>query len=360
MHRHLSVANPGAVTASRQRISRLRSNVHRTSVRRAAVRLKCICGRAAFRLLTRVSAGNHDDDQANPLPGRFFLRRPNTRSSTPSRSPVGPGSVSTLHVYRPSIVSGPNEMLSDKRLSDVLTQLRTDTDPWIDMVSPRGTVVDVLFGTGQPAPQILDLATSLPADVIVMGTHGASGFEHLVLGSVTEKVLRKARCPVLTVPPRAHATSALPFKQLLCAMDFSGSSLAALELASSFAEESGSALTLLHVIEWPWEEPPAPVLQELPPEQATALAEFRRNLTKSATERLERLVPEGVRERCRIMSRVAHGKAYVETLRVAAEDHTDLIVMGVHGRECDRPAGVWLDDVSSDSTRDLSGDDAAA
>jgi nucleotide-binding universal stress UspA family protein len=242
-------------------------------------------------------------------------------------------SVSAFHVYHPSAVSGPIEMPSDERLSDVaLTQLRADTDAWIEMASPRGTVVDVLFGTGQPAAQILDLAMSLPADVIVMGTHGASGFEHLVLGSVTEKVVRKARCPVLTVPPRAHATSALPFKQLLCAMDFSESSLAALELALSFAEESGSALTQLHVIEWPWEEPPPPVLQELPPEQATALAEFRRNLTQSATERLERLVPEGIRDRCRIMSRVAHGKAYVETLRVAAEDHTDLIVMGLHGR----------------------------
>jgi nucleotide-binding universal stress UspA family protein len=242
-------------------------------------------------------------------------------------------SVSALHVYSPSIVSGPNEMPSAVHLSDVaLTQLRADTDAWIDKAGAGGTVVDVLFGMGQPAPQILDLATSLPADLIVMGTHGASGFEHLVLGSVTEKVLRKARCPVLTVPPRAHATSALPFKRLLCAMDFSESSLAALELALSFAEESGSALTLLHVIEWPWEEPPPPVLQELPPEQATALAEFRRNLTQSATERLEKLVPEGLRDRCRITPRVAHGKAYVETLRVASEDSIDLIVMGVHGR----------------------------
>jgi nucleotide-binding universal stress UspA family protein len=242
-------------------------------------------------------------------------------------------SVSALHVYRSSSVSGPNEMPSDQRLSDeALTRLRADTDAWIERASPRGTVVDVLFGTGQPAPQILDLASCLPADMIVMGTHGASGFEHLVLGSVTEKVLRKARCPVLTVPPRAHATSALPFKQLLCAMDFSESSLAALELALSFAEESGSALTLLHVIEWPWEEPPGPVLQELPPEQATALAEFRCYVTQRATERLERLVPEGIRDRCRIMLRVAHGKAYAETLRVAAEDRTDLIVMGVHGR----------------------------
>ena len=42
---------------------------------------------------------------------------------------------------------------------------------------------------------------SMPADLVVMGTHGRSGFERLMLGSITEKVLRRAACPVLTVPP---------------------------------------------------------------------------------------------------------------------------------------------------------------
>jgi nucleotide-binding universal stress UspA family protein len=52
---------------------------------------------------------------------------------------------------------------------------------------------------GRPAGEILKAAAVLPADLIVMGTHGASGFERLVLGSVTEKVLRQATCPVLTL-----------------------------------------------------------------------------------------------------------------------------------------------------------------
>ena len=207
-------------------------------------------------------------------------------------------------------------------------------------------MVDVLFETGQPAPQILDLATSLPADMIVMGTHGASGFEHLVLGSVTEKVLRKARCPVLTVPPRAHATSALPFKQLLCAMDFSESSLAALELALSFAEESGSALTLLHVIEWPWEEPPPPVLQELPPEQATALAEFRRNLTTSAHGAARET---GARRRPGAMPDHVAGRSRQGVRGDPARCRRGSHRSDRHGRsrpECGRPAGVWLDDAT--------------
>jgi nucleotide-binding universal stress UspA family protein len=241
-------------------------------------------------------------------------------------------SVAALHVYSP-VVPGFGIPPSDARVSgDEVTRVRAETAKWIEAANPQGVGIDLIVETGQPARHIIDLATALPADLIVMGTHGVSGFEHLVLGSVTEKVLRKASCPVLTVPPRAQATSTLPFKQLLCAIDFSSSSLAALELTWSLARETDSGLTLLHVIEWPWEEPPAPVLEDLPPDQATALAEFRRYQTKSATDRLDGLVREAAGDRCRVVPRVAHGRTYVEILRVAAEERSDLIVMGVHGR----------------------------
>jgi nucleotide-binding universal stress UspA family protein len=52
--------------------------------------------------------------------------------------------------------------------------------------------------TGSPAKRIVDHAEETSADLIVMGTHGRSGFDHLLLGSVAEKVVRAARCPVLT------------------------------------------------------------------------------------------------------------------------------------------------------------------
>ena len=64
---------------------------------------------------------------------------------------------------------------------------------------------------GAAAAETLARAKALPADLIVMGTHGRSGFERLLLGSVTEKVLRKASCPVLSVPRGARdAVPALP------------------------------------------------------------------------------------------------------------------------------------------------------
>jgi nucleotide-binding universal stress UspA family protein len=59
---------------------------------------------------------------------------------------------------------------------------------------------------GQAHKQIVDEATHGAYDLIVMGTHGRAGFAHLVMGSVAQKVVRLAPCPVLTVPLRTQAT----------------------------------------------------------------------------------------------------------------------------------------------------------
>ena len=242
-------------------------------------------------------------------------------------------SITALHVYSPLFMPVPGLPALEERASGVeLTRVQAETAAWIASTGSHGVTVDVLVEAGQPARHIIETATALDADLIVMGTHGASGVEHLVLGSVTEKVLRKASCPVLTVPPHALATSTLPFSRLICAVDFSDSSLAALDLAFSLVEESDAALTMVHVIEWPWAEPPAPVFQELPPGQAAALAEYRRYVETSANTRLKGLVADSLRDRRAVTTRVAHGKSYVEILRLAAEDRVDLIVMGVHGR----------------------------
>ena len=57
---------------------------------------------------------------------------------------------------------------------------------------------------GVAAELILDFAEAQAVNLIVMGTHGLRGIDHLTLGSVTEKVLRKAHCPVLAVRKPAH------------------------------------------------------------------------------------------------------------------------------------------------------------
>ncbi len=193
-----------------------------------------------------------------------------------------------------------------------------------------GVEVAPLATAGQPVHDILDCASTLPADLIVMGTHGTSGFQHLVLGSVTEKVLRKAPCPVLTVPPRAHA-SATHFTRLVCAVDFSDCSLKAVTFAASLAKESGAALTLLHVVEWPWHESAMPELDSVPPAQAPAIADYRRYLETGAKARLDAVVASAVPGGT-VATSVRFGKPYLELLDAARENQADLIVLGVRGR----------------------------
>src|SRR5512138_2959823 len=144
------------------------------------------------------------------------------------------------------VVAATEEPPLDESLDDRRREVVAFLAPAADKHIPLDIVVEV----GQPARHILECAAALPADLIVMGTHGKSGFEHLVLGSVTEKVLRKARCPVLTVPPRATTSWRLPFERVLCPVDFSGSSTVAVRAALSLSKESGAHVTLLHVLEW--------------------------------------------------------------------------------------------------------------
>jgi len=240
--------------------------------------------------------------------------------------------LTVLHVYSPVFMPVPMLPAPGDRVADSeLERVRGEARAFLDASPSAGVDVDLTLAVGSAAAQILDRAAALPADLIVMGTHGASGFEHAMLGSVTEKVLRRATCPVLTVPPRAHVTSRLPFRRIVCAVDFSEWSSAALVLAASVAQESGASLALVHVLEWPWDEPPPPVFSAWP-EHAAALSEFRRYLVTSATNRLESIASEVADDRSVATVHVAHGKPYVQLLRVAADLDADLIVLGVHGR----------------------------
>jgi nucleotide-binding universal stress UspA family protein len=241
--------------------------------------------------------------------------------------------LAAIHVAREAVVplefATPSGGVFDAAELDAL---RARTAARFAAAPAAGIELDVFLDTGAPADRILDRAAALPADLIVMGTHGSRGFERLMLGSVTERVLRRACCPVLTVPPRAHATSRLPFRRLLCAVDFSEPSLAALQFAASLAVESDAALTLLHVLEWPWNEPPPPDFAELPAPQGPALAEYRRYRESMASAELEALRPAAARGATPPTTRLRHGKPYVQILEAAAEEGSDLIIVGVHGR----------------------------
>lgn len=183
---------------------------------------------------------------------------------------------------------------------------------------------------GSAAREILECAETRAADLIVMGTHGATGFERLVLGSVTEKVLRKALCPVMTVPPRAPDRAPAPpfFKRILCAIDFSDCSMRALGYATSLAEEADGCLTVAHVLDLEGTLPETWRETLIPRSMRDELLEVERE----RREKLAHAVPESARTFCRVETTMASGTPYREILRLAREKQSELIVLGIHGR----------------------------
>jgi nucleotide-binding universal stress UspA family protein len=186
---------------------------------------------------------------------------------------------------------------------------------------------------GGAAAEILDKAKAMPSDLIVLGTHGYSGFDRLVLGSVTEKVLRKATCPVLTVP--AHAPDDKPsteaiFKRILCPVDLSDCSLTALGYAISLAKEADAHLTILSVVDLPlglW--PDADIApSKLPPDLRAYIDTAERDREKS----LAALIPADARTYATIDTAVMTGTPYRKIIAAAADAKAGLIVMGVRGR----------------------------
>ena len=194
-------------------------------------------------------------------------------------------------------------------------------------VETSGVSLRTAVREGDPVAMVIARAMEWPADLIVMGTHGRSGFDRLILGSVAEKVLRRAPCPVLIVPPRVGmSTPPVGLSRILCCVDFSPASLRALDEATALAAAEGPGVTVLHAVE---------LLADgsgMRDELLFGTEHIREDLRRAALERLTDAIPAALRARCRITEKVTSGKAWKEILRVAAEEETDLIVLGVTGR----------------------------
>jgi nucleotide-binding universal stress UspA family protein len=97
--------------------------------------------------------------------------------------------------------------LASLPLPDYETQVRQEVERRLAMVASkhaRGVAVRGLVGRGDAAAEIGRMANAEKADLIVLATHGWTGWRHLVFGSVAEKVLREAPCPVLSVRTAAR------------------------------------------------------------------------------------------------------------------------------------------------------------
>jgi nucleotide-binding universal stress UspA family protein len=245
-------------------------------------------------------------------------------------------SVTALHVFpMPPVAAAPTgpiilepvlltAEMRQQLLASVRQMLATETAP--------GVATDAVLGEGAPAAGILDQARRMNADLIVIGTHGRSGFDRILLGSVTERVLRKATCPVVTVPPAAPdavPAATVLYKNIVCPVDFSDASMRALDYAFSMAREADAKLTVLHVTPHEFDLP----LEDAGGDAALTVSEFFERRERQARERLDQAVHPRAQDYCTAVALVTRAhRPWQEILRVAGERHADLIVMGVQGR----------------------------
>jgi universal stress protein A len=110
---------------------------------------------------------------------------------------------SEMSVYPDVAVAGVQRVWEEQRL-----WVQQALDQRVAAVQARGVAARPRLKTGVPAEGIADTATEEGADLVVIGTHGRTGLTRLVIGSVAERVLRIAPCPVLVVKPRAVTASA--------------------------------------------------------------------------------------------------------------------------------------------------------
>jgi nucleotide-binding universal stress UspA family protein len=164
---------------------------------------------------------------------------------------------------------------------------------------------------------ISGIASRYDADLLVLGTHGRTGFEKMFLGSVAERVFRLSELPVLTVGPGVakQAPAEVELKHIVYATDFTTNSRTALPYALSLAQEHQASLTLLHVVE---------NTEDLSPETVNHLREF-------FTERLAGMLPPGSDLWCYPEFVVSFGASVDRILEACQSVEADLLVLGIRG-----------------------------
>lgn len=229
-----------------------------------------------------------------------------------------------LHVMPPLAPSTVNELAAASRALTA-RNLRTVVErcelPGVDVASE-------LVESAEPAERILAEADAFDADLIVTGSHGRTGIQRVLLGSVVEALLHRSRRPVLAVPSHVDPARAndVAFSRILCAVDFSEPSLTALAHALSMAEEANAKLTLLHVIDRPPELAHSPALPAFDIDRIRAEAEVE------CLNKLRALIPDHARDYCTLETAVVEGSVARQVLRMADALRANLIVLGVHGR----------------------------
>jgi nucleotide-binding universal stress UspA family protein len=180
--------------------------------------------------------------------------------------------------------------------------LRRFVDAELGAEAGPGTEVKVV--EAMPVDGILRLTREIKADLVVMGTHGRSGVNRLMLGSVAERVLRESAVPVLTVRGDTTAAMMLP-KTILCPVNNTPAAREALSMAAHLARCFSGNIVAVHVKE---------------------------DHAGQGIGDLCAWVPDEIRSHCTIREVTRQGEAAEEIVALAREMPCDLLVMGARHR----------------------------
>jgi len=174
------------------------------------------------------------------------------------------------------------------------------------------------------APAILEYASKNSIDLIVMGTQGRRGIEHLLLGSAAEEVIRSAECPVFTIRESEEVKPIKLFEQILVPVDFSEHSNKALGFAKEIADSYGANIQILHVIE-------DTIHPAFSLSGKSSIFDLVPRIEEDCRRRIEKLIQEtGVsKENTEII--VKGGQAANDIIKFAKDNSSDLVVIATHG-----------------------------
>lgn len=177
--------------------------------------------------------------------------------------------------------------------------------------------------SGNPAEAVVEYAREVRAQLIVVGTAwpraGVSQRE-----SIGETIARSAACPTLVVPTGLHAAQGdLPFRRIVCGVDFSPGSVAASHRAMELAQAGEGTLTLVHVLD---------EFADAPTQEHYVVPEYRQRRLVEAYQRLSASIPPEARDWAHIDVQVVPGDPAGRILAVGQRLRADLIVMGVTPR----------------------------
>jgi nucleotide-binding universal stress UspA family protein len=181
---------------------------------------------------------------------------------------------------------------------------------------------------GRPYQEIVQLASEIDADLIVLSTRGHSGLKHLLLGSTAERVVRSAPCPVLVARKRKQRSKAsreaFAIRTILVPTDFSQCSLAGTEYAAFLAKDLHATLRLFHAM-YPYTNY---VFVDRAGVRLSGLAEA---VEETARQEMDTLKHMDFLRGLRVETEILPGPAVDEICAAASQSDIDLIVTSTHG-----------------------------